>query len=192
MRKKFDQYNTPYELVVQLLQLVDDEDRFSGSVMDPHCGSGAWLRWFKTSGRDFELVANDIDPEVVGFDYVPPESQFSNTWLDDSVDWPQVDYIVGNPPFTDAEEHVERMISRASEGCCVLVRLAFLSSQKRAPFWERYSDICRMVWVLQKRPSFLSVKGSDRYDYIFLWFDKRHTGGPHLAWTEGGGSHNGS
>ena len=70
------------------------------------------------------------------------------------------DIIIGNPPFSLAKEFVEKSLDLLNENGVLifLLRTAFLESKKRFEFWQ--SNPVTGLYVLSKRPSFLS-KGGD-------------------------------
>lgn len=84
------------------------------------------------------------------------------------------DWIVGNPPFTGAEAHVRMALREASVGVAFLLRLAFLESAARIPFWREHP--AADVHVLSRRPSFTG-SGTDSAAYgWFVW--RRGYAGP--------------
>ena len=82
------------------------------------------------------------------------------------------DLIITNPPFSLAKEFLEKSIKEA-DCVCYLLRLNFLGSQKRKPFWEDISTPDELL-VLSKRPSFTG-KGTDATDYAWFCWDKNNT-----------------
>jgi hypothetical protein len=88
----------------------------------------------------------------------------------------RVDLIVTNPPFSLALEFLEKSMGH-SVNIAFLLRLNFLGSQRRKPFWEKYGTPSRL-FVLSKRPSFAG-RGTDATEYAwFCWGDsfKRNPG----------------
>lgn len=79
------------------------------------------------------------------------------------------DLIITNPPFSLAQRFVERALADVRVGGTVamLLRLAFLERQARAPFHRAHpSD----VYVLPKRPSFSADGATDSSAYAwFVW-----------------------
>lgn len=69
------------------------------------------------------------------------------------------DIIIGNPPFSLAKEFVEKSLDLLNENGVLifLLRTAFLESKKRFEFWQ--SNPVTGLYVLSKRPSFLSRGG---------------------------------
>ena len=79
------------------------------------------------------------------------------------------DLIVTNPPFSLALEFLEKSL-REAEVVVYLLRLNFLGSQKRKPFWEKNPP--SHIFVLSKRPSFTG-KGTDATEYAWFVWDKK-------------------
>jgi len=76
------------------------------------------------------------------------------------------DFVVTNPPFSLAQEFIEKSLTLAN--CVVmLLRLNFLASKSRKEFWEKHPPTA--IHVLTKRPSFTG-NGTDATDYAwFVW-----------------------
>jgi hypothetical protein len=75
---------------------------------------------------------------------------------------------VSNPPFSKAQEFLEktlRNLDRSPHGSVVafLLRLGFLGSRKRAPFWRRYP------------PDHITVLGTDSEEYGIFWWVSQPT-----------------
>ena len=77
-----------------------------------------------------------------------------------------VDLIFTNPPFSMAQEFIEKSLIHA-DTVIMLLRLNFLGAQKRHKFWvENEPDA---LFILSKRPSFTG-KGTDSTEYAwFVW-----------------------
>jgi hypothetical protein len=73
------------------------------------------------------------------------------------------DLVIGNPPFREAQAFIEKSLM-VCDSVVFLLRLAYLSSGKRAPFMRANPPD---VYVLPDRPSFNGV-GVDSADYG--WF----------------------
>lgn len=90
----------------------------------------------------------------------------------------KVDLILTNPPFSLAKEFIDHSLARATT-VIMLLRINFLGSQKRYPWWiENEPD---SLIVLSKRPSFTGT-GTDATEYAwFVWDkEKRFNGVKHL------------
>ena len=146
-----DRYWTPPELADAL---VDRLDILPGDhVLEPSVGGGAFARAVceLDVGR---LVVCDVDDSAPGL--VEGEAvvgDFLSYRPDCRFDW-----IVGNPPYRQALEHVEHALELGAR-IAFLLRLAFLESSARYAFWQAHP--CRQIYVLAERPSFL---GNGRHD----------------------------
>jgi hypothetical protein len=173
MRDELDRYYTPDAVADACVGVLDLRGvRF---VLEPSVGHGAWVRAIRSRLPDAEVLTCDLDPEarhegdrheVADFLTVAP---------------PDVDLIVGNPPFSEALAHVEHALTLAP-AVGFLLRLAFLEGQNRAAFWRAHPAY--EVHVLTQRPSFTGG-GTDSAAYgFFVWL--RGFRGPthqhHLDW----------
>lgn len=146
---------------------------------EPHAGGGAFVRALVSAGA--VVTASDIafDAGVAGEGLWPGvgchlRSDFlTTTW---SADW-----IVGNPPFNDAEAHVRHALSIARVGVGFLLRLAFLESVKRAPLWAEHPPA--EVHVFSKRPSFMGG-ATDSAAYGWFVWRRGYRGEPVLRWLQ--------
>lgn len=118
---------------------------------DPHAGGGAFVRALAAVGA--EVVASDVTmwPDdwkgarwMAGVDFLHTTPTFCPA--------PGADFIVGNPPFDDAERHIRHAIGTAKVGVAFLLRLAFLEGGNRAPFWADHPPTRVSVFVA--RPGF--------------------------------------
>lgn len=76
------------------------------------------------------------------------------------------DLLVTNPPFTIAQDFLEKSLREATT-VVYLLRLNFLGSRKRASFWKEHPP--KALYVLSSRPSFTG-KGTDATEYAwFVW-----------------------
>jgi hypothetical protein len=82
----------------------------------------------------------------------------------------EYDIVITNPPFNLAQEIIEKSLSVTQEGGYVimLLRLNFLGSKARKPFWEKYPP--KYIYVHHKRISFKEDGGTDSIEYAhFVW-----------------------
>lgn len=135
--------------------------------LDPAAGDGAILRELTNAKkpRGFELSEPRAQAcRDAGF---PCETVDA---LDLETPWGHFDGVIMNPPFSRAQEFVERAIAEAwDRGATVaaLLRLAFLESKKRARF---HIDNASDVFVLSKRPSYTGGSSTDSCAYAwFVW-----------------------
>lgn len=125
-------------------------------VVEPHAGGGAFVRALLR--RTPHVRALDVDRTAPALALVPSE-------VVDFLDWEgEADFVVGNPPFSEAETHVRHAL-RCAPNVAFLLRLGFLASQERSAFWLEHKPAA--VYVLTERPSFTGG-GSDSADYCFV------------------------
>lgn len=126
------------------------------TVWEPHAGSGAFVRALlgaraRAHFSDLDEAAPVYaDPDILAraCGYAPCDSLSGWPWsLRDRPDW-----IVGNPPYGDAEAHVRAALEVAREGVAFLLRDAFAEGMERGSFW-RVRPAER--WTLARRPRFL-------------------------------------
>jgi len=150
-----DRYYTPDDVALACVGALPCS--FYGHALEPHCGGGAFvraLRWHRFQ----KITTVDVDPNA------GPDLNCDFLQIPRSIN---VDCIVGNPPFADAEAHVRHALSLTPR-VAFLLRLGFLASQKRAALFEKHRPA--MVCVMSKRPSFTG-QGTDNSDYAFVIWD---------------------
>lgn len=86
------------------------------------------------------------------------------------------DFIITNPPFSLAQEFVDRSLALAN--CVVmLLPINFLGSQKRQEWWQTRKPTA--FHILSKRPSFTG-SGTDSNEYAWYVWDS--TGRQKVGW----------
>jgi len=176
-RRANDAYYTPDELANRLVGLLPVQP--TDLALEPSAGGGAFVRALQARGA---LVCGvDIDPDSVGV-----KQAQHHAWTGDFRDheWndPPYDWIVGNPPYKDAQLHVQHALDNTGRHVAMLLRMGFLAGQQRQrELWSDHRPRC--VWVLSKRPSFTGG-GTDSTDYCWIWWDKLHTGPTTVEWVK--------
>ena len=141
-RIHLDAYYTPGPLARALVDLLPIVPR--SRVVEPSVGGGAFARALRAGGAHVEGV--DVSCLASGL------ADCDDSHIGDWLTWRgRADWVVGNPPYKHAEAHIRHALEVAPR-VAMLLRLAMLESQKRAPFWEAHPP--RKVWVLSERPSF--------------------------------------
>lgn len=162
-RRKDDFYRTPAWCVKSILPHLP---RF-GDVLDPCAGDGAMLMVLREVGilaRGFELdEGRGRACRAHGFGcYIGDALAADSPWHAPGV-------VLTNPPFSLAQEMVERALAEVAPGGTVamLLRLGFLASQGRAALHRRAPAD---VFVLPMRPSFTEDGQTDQSEYAwFVW-----------------------
>lgn len=174
-RVEGDRYYTPDAVADALVGLLDVR---GAMCMEPHVGGGAFARALRKHGAR-RVHGFDVDPNATGRE----DCESSNTldFLACPYLHPSPDWIVGNPPYRDAEAHIRHALAVTGRHVAFLLRLAILESAQRAPLWAAHPP--RRVWVLSERPSF-SVDGkTDSAAYAWVWWDRQYRGEPTLGWV---------
>lgn len=177
-RSADDFYTEPLWAVEALF----DNERIIGKVWDPAAGAGTVMR--VCNAREIDCEASDLvdrnNPSVTGdIDFL------GTTSLHDLIC--PVDNIVTNPPFRLAEKFIRRALEVTRFKVCVLLRLSFLESVKRADLFD--STTLARVHIFRRRVSMppggsdIEAKGGTIAFAWFVW-DLDHQGPPSLHWLD--------
>ncbi|MEL6348444.1 MAG: hypothetical protein AAFV53_35385, partial [Myxococcota bacterium] len=164
-----DAYYTPDRLAQAIV--AELPIRPGDRILEPHAGGGAFVRALVEQHPDAFILATDLDSEAPGLqlDGVLWSSQrdFLQCQPRGGLSW-----IVGNPPYSQAGQHIRHALSLAPN-VVFLLRLAFVESKRRIPFWAEHP--ARHIWMLAERPSFTGG-GTDSAAYAAIWWDRDHSG----------------
>lgn len=177
MRIALDAYYTPVKLACRLV----GQSPVMGvgeTVLEPHAGGGAFVA--ALVGTAATVSALDVNPDAPGLAMVPEDRRFIGDFLSHKHEY---DWVVGNPPYSDAEAHVRHALSIARKGAAFLLRLAFLESAGREDFWR--ANTPSRVIVLTRRPSFTGG-GTDNCAYGWFIWHKQAKGPTTLGFMMGG------
>jgi hypothetical protein len=173
-RSPRDLYITPEGLAFAATAQLDIDEfphRHFHHGLDAGCGTGVWGK--AMHGLQFTSIEGiDIEPNVT--DNLPYYNRIHNGDFME-FDTPfKYDVVFGNPPYSLAQEFVEKGLSLLNEEGYVffLLRLAFLEGIDRGRnFYQLYP--LKRVWVCSRRPSFFSTNGKHTTDTLayamFLW-----------------------
>lgn len=143
-RRAFDLYETPQWAVDALLEIVPI--RKDWTYMEPCRASGRFYNQMPIGSAWGEIRE--------GVDYL-------------DTDYGHVDCIITNPPYSLAQEFVEKA-HKDADVVIMLLRLGFLESSKRFDFWGEY-PVDHLI-TLSKRPSFTGDGKTDGAGYAyFIW-----------------------
>lgn len=194
-RREHDFYPTPADKVIDGLDILCEDlkethgrdmiERRSPAIIDPGAGEGAWgmecrRRWPQSFLTGYEI--RDV-PIPNGYQHWCPEDFCSP---DIRIPQGTADFVVGNPPYSHAEEFVRRGLECLKPGgrLVFLLRLAFLESVGRAEGLFREFPPKRVV-VCARRPSFYkSDKGAttNATAFCFILWKKGWSGETTLSW----------
>lgn len=153
-----DFYPTPDWLTAAICPYLGNPQ----TIFEPACGEGAITRVLRAYFPASVIQGSDI---LFG-----PEQDFLQMRPQ-----PVYDLIITNPPFSLAKEFIDCALGwrRTEESLVVmLLRLNFLGSQDRAPWWR--ARPLPSVYVTPRRPPFGKNKngkpGTDSTEYAwFIW-----------------------
>lgn len=165
-RNKTDFYATPMSIIHKFLNQYKLK---YGNILEPSAGNGNFIKVIRGLG-----YSNPITSVEIREDEYNNLKQYDNNEviITDFLKWqPNKNYktIIGNPPFSLAQEFIEKCFKIANNDTeiIMLLRLAFLESKKRYNFWQKYP--VNKLYILSERPSFTG-KGTDATAYaFFVW-----------------------
>ena len=178
-RKPLDAYDTPPALAAAMCQTLAGLIATPGRILEPSAGSGVFLRAAGNQWRSAAIAGVDVEPRSTGVargDFLADE--FGHYAL-----------VIGNPPWSLAEEFVETALSctRHRGHVAFILRSSFHHGQARTD--RLHSRRCLRWWIpLRERPSYTADGRTDSVDSsIFVW-ERGFVGNaeilPHLSWRD--------
>ncbi|HMF68065.1 MAG TPA: class I SAM-dependent methyltransferase [Phyllobacterium sp.] len=148
VERKNDLYQTPPVAVLALLKVHPMPE---SRIWEPACGPGAIARTLR--GEGFEVYATDL------VDY-KSDDQNEGGWdfLMESKAPPRTEIILTNPPYKIASQFAEKALELCPH-VCLLLRLAFLESNRRTELLE--SGHLHRVYVFRNRLPMMHRDGWD-------------------------------
>lgn len=169
-----DFYATPLETIYSLLDNYDGI-KPGDTILEPSAGNGNIIqalrdRGYKNTIGAIELRAEEANnlatlaDDVIITNFLNINPSACDKW----------DVIIGNPPYSLAQEFIDKSLEVLAPGgrLIFLLRTNFLESQKRAKWWR--DKLPSGLYVLSKRPSFTG-KGTDATSYSWFIWTKEQT-----------------
>lgn len=179
-RVDLDAYQTPPALAREIVAVLAKRLRlFRPEIIEPSAGTGAFVRACREQWPAAHITAVDVDSRHEAACVAAGANLFdAREWTAYAGDLARVGrhpgapprrLIVGNPPYREAEAHVEAGLRALSPGehLAFLLRLNLLGSRARVSFWKEHPA----TWIapVVPRPSFTGT-GSDATEYaVFCW-----------------------
>lgn len=138
-------------------------------VLEPGAGSGNIIKTLQLYG-DFKIDAVEIRQEEAENLQQLGVNVIIGDYLSMNIE-KKYDLIIGNPPFGQAIEFVEKSLGLLKPGgrLIFLLRTAFMESDKRFSFWQQPEHQISGLYTLHARPSFTG-HGTDATSYSwFIW-----------------------
>lgn len=171
-RKGYDFYATPISVVDNLLNYLDVKELQNKTVLEPSAGNGNIVKSLLGGGirKEYITTCEIREEEKDGLNAISGEVIICD-FLSDMDTSRKFDLIIGNPPYSDAINFVEKCLNMLSDNgkLIFLLRTAFLESKSRYDFWQK--NPLSELYVLSKRPSFTG-KGTDATSYSWFIWDK--------------------
>jgi hypothetical protein len=136
-------------------------------VLEPHVGAGGFANALYPRVGE-RLYVNDLDQVGCARQaQIRLNQRRCGDFLSLRAPFGFFRWIIGNPPYADAEAHVRKALALAPN-VAFLMRLQWMGSLERYPFWSEFRPA--QVFVLVPRPSFTGG-GTDRaQEYaFFIW-----------------------
>lgn len=180
-RRKSDFYQTPYSMTRQFLDVKFPVYLSLASVLEPAAGAGAMVE-----------VLRERFGNVQHYDLVRDGKDF----LDHSG---MVDYVITNPPFSLANQFIEKCMEITKREFALLMPLNYLQGKQR---YDRFfcGDAVRearlrlkKVYVFTRMPMLSGeVRGDGKYPtgmqaYAWYWWRRRdygEVGFPEIHWID--------
>jgi len=141
-----------------------------GNILEPCAGNGNFIRIIREMGYNDHITAIEIREEEKNNLKNNGSSEIEIENFLNYIPIKQYKTIIGNPPYSLAQEIIEKcfQISNKNTEIIMLLRLAFLESNKRYEFWQQHP--VNKLYILSQRPSFTG-KGTDATAYAFFVWD---------------------
>lgn len=166
-RRPGDFYPTPPSLAIAAIKWgLGRAGGWLGSYLDIGAEDGVWGEAMREVEPKGEVTGIEIDPERKA--HAAYQEWITGDFRLHDFGGKQFSMVVGNPPYSLAEEAVRYALSVSSR-CLMLLPLSFLEGQKRAKgLWLEFPP--ERVAVLPRRPSFFrnGKTAGDAYA-LFLW-----------------------
>jgi len=170
-RDTLDRFYSPTVLAEAIVdELPASIGKDSRGIWEPHVGGGAFARAVLRRWPKARLRVSDLDPTSPAL--LDMGGELGDFLTLSGAPW----LVIGNPPYSEAEEHVRHALEVTQRHVVFVLRLAFLESATREAFWSGDGSCLRKVWVMAERPSFSTDGKTDSCAYMAAWWDTSYRG----------------
>ncbi len=174
-RRELDAYQTPPALARAICRRLAALIPTPSLIVEPSAGQGAFVAGARAAWPDAPVLAVDADARCAEPCAAVGALNFlEGDWVERSRDvrhGPGPMLILGNPPYSKAQAHIEAALAimRPGDHLALLLRLAFLCGQARTKtLWARPGF--KYLLPIAQRPSFTGNGATDGSEYaVFLW-----------------------
>lgn len=170
-----DFYPTPPYATQELLK----REVFCGSIYEPACGDGAISEVLKDIYPKQKIYSTDLYDrgygDKTGIDFIAYDYNIK-----------RFDNIITNPPYSLAQDFVEKSLQITNNKVAMLLKIQFLEGVKRYNMFK--STPLKSIYVFSKRLNM--TRNGDRMKnstmLCFAWFvwDKGYHGKPQVDWIK--------
>ena len=174
-RHRLDQYATPQSALDSIFPVFFSLYR-GGALLEPSCGAGNVIDYLSRAMPEAgPWLGVEVDKRFAeGWDELAGDQRIIDDFLTVDFGAKRWAFVVGNPPYKEAEAFVRKcfeLLEEETGRLLFLLRLNFLGSQKRR---QLFADLpLAHVFVLSKRPSFTNG-GTDATEYAWFLWDRAH------------------
>lgn len=172
-----DTYYTPLPLAQAACRAIEPHLPAPRLILEPSAGTGAFVVAACAAWRQARVAATDVHDHGTACARAGAVSFRQTDFL--VLGREQVsrfDLVIGNPPYSLAEEFVEHALRSLHPGASVafLLRLSFLGSQGRLTGLFKHRPL-RYLLPVAGRPSFTPDGKTDSSEYgFFVWTKEWH------------------
>lgn len=153
-RKESDFYQTPYSMTWQLIEREKFCDDLDDVILEPACGQGAIVKVLKDGNYD-HIYQGDIR---TGYNFLNENNKYK--------------HIITNPPFSLANEFIEKCYEACTNKFALLMPLVYLHGQKR--YEQNLFRGLTKVYVFTRMPMLTSeIRDDGKYNtgmQVYAWF----------------------
>lgn len=186
-RSDLDFYETPLDVTKAFLDASGWQPK-TNVIWEPAAGNGAIAFVVKDYFPGAMVVTSDIKARALS---LTMESDFLQHQWAEGKEFLQNKDIITNPPFSHAQQFVEKALELVNGDIVMLLRLAFLETTARRELFNRKH--LREVWVSSKRIHFTSPyltqreretgkKSNSGMAMAWFIFNRNYIGDPVIKW----------
>jgi hypothetical protein len=172
-RVERDHYPTPAWVTEAILPHIPARVR---TVWEPTCGGGHMVEVLRSAG--YGITATDIE---TGVDFLACSTA-------------DVDAIICNPPYKQAQEFIEHAIElmRPAGFVAMILRTDFDHAKCRRHLFQNAPAFAKKVALTERVRWFPGTKTQPSFNHSWFVWDHRHVGPATLAYASRGDSRSGS